>query len=85
VRNFNELTKNGTNIIHPQPMLSAIEFDPSDNDAMIIGISDRTGHQTGNVNFGMSGSTLYTGNSVGDIMKAGNTGGTYANFTIENN
>jgi hypothetical protein len=85
VRNFNELTKIGTNIIHPQPMLSAIEFDPSDDDAMIIGISDRTGHQTGNVNFGVSGGTLYTGNSVGDIMKAGNTGGTYSNFSIESN
>ncbi|MBR2647328.1 MAG: hypothetical protein IKD55_00665 [Sediminibacterium sp.] len=85
VRNFNELTKNSSSIIHPQPMLSAIEFDPSDNDAMILGITDRTGHQTGNVNLGVSGNTLYTGNSVGDIMKAGNTGGTYSSFSIENN
>ncbi|MEN9598429.1 MAG: hypothetical protein RL596_740 [Bacteroidota bacterium] len=83
-RSFTELTAAGP-AIYPQPMLSSIEFDPTDNGAMILGISDRTGHQTGNQNFGMSGGTLYTGNSGGDIMKATNTGGGYTNFAIENN
>jgi hypothetical protein len=70
-RNFTEVTASGKPI-HPQPMFTSIEFDPADGDAMILGISDRTGHQTGNQNFGMSGATLYTGNAAGDIMKATN-------------
>jgi hypothetical protein len=86
-RNFNEiLIPPGTDkAIYPQPMLSSIDFDPSDNGAMILGISDRTGHQSGNQNFGMSGGTLYTGTAGGDIMKATNTGGNYSSFTLENN
>ncbi len=39
-------------IIYPQPILSDIEFD-IDGD-LIIGLMDRTGHQTGNANFATS-------------------------------
>lgn len=84
-RTFAELTVKGNagTAIYPQPMLTSIEFNPEDG-SMILGLMDRTGHQTGNQNFGISGPTLYTGNAAGDILKASNNG-TYSNFTLENN
>ncbi len=39
-------------IIYPQPILSDIEFDT--NGDMILGLMDRTGHQTGNMNLATS-------------------------------
>lgn len=85
-RNFTEiLIPPGTDkAIYPQPMLTGIEFDPADG-SMILGLTDRTGSQTGNANRGTSGSSLYTGNAGGDIMKAGNTNGDYSLFTMESN
>ncbi len=72
-------------IIYPQPMFSSLEFDPADG-AMILGITDRTGHQSGNQNLGTTAAgTLYTGNAAGDILKASNTGGTYTGFVLESN
>jgi len=74
-------------VIYPQPILSSLEFDPADG-AMILGVTDRSGHQSGNQNLGptsIGNNTLYTGNAAGDILKAGNTGGTYTSFTMENN
>lgn len=84
-RTFTELTVKGNagTAIYPQPMLTSIEFNPADG-SMILGLMDRTGHQTGNQNFALSGSTLYTGNAAGDILKASNNG-TYSSFTLENN
>lgn len=84
-RNFNELTVvgNAGTAIYPQPILSSIEFNPADG-AMILGVMDRTGHQTGNQNMGTSGPDLFTGNAAGDILKASNNG-TYTGFTLENN
>ena len=42
-------------IIYPQPILSDIEFD-TDGD-MVLGLMDRAGHQTGEVNFSTSATT----------------------------
>ncbi len=73
-------------IIYPQPMFSSLDFDPSDG-AMILGITDRSGHQSGNANLAptsMGNNTLYTANAAGDILKATNNG-TYTSFTLESN
>lgn len=84
-RTFAEITVVGNNgtAIYPQPMLSSIEFNPADG-SMILGLMDRTGHQTGNQNRGTTGTSLFTGNAAGDILKASNNG-TYTSFTLENN
>ncbi|OYX08597.1 MAG: hypothetical protein B7Z16_19035, partial [Algoriphagus sp. 32-45-6] len=84
-RTFAELTVVGNTgtAIYPQPMLSSIEFNPADG-SMILGLMDRTGHQTGNQNRGTTGTSLFTGNAAGDILKASNNG-TYTSFTLENN
>ena len=44
----NDLAFDGQ-IIYPQPILSDIEFDTSGD--LILGLMDRTGHQTGNANY----------------------------------
>lgn len=87
-RSFNEVViPPGSNkIIYPQPMLSSLDFDPADG-SMILGITDRTGHQAGNANYAptsMGNNTLYTSNAAGDILKAANNG-TYGAFTLEAN
>lgn len=84
-RTFSELTVVGSagTAIYPQPMLTSIEFNPADG-SMILGLMDRTGHQTGNLNRGTTGMALFTGNAAGDILKASNNG-TYSSFTLENN
>lgn len=87
-RNFTEavIPPGSDKIIYPQPMLSSLEFDPADG-AMILGITDRTGHQAGNQNLAptsMGNNTLYTSNAAGDILKAANNG-TYSSFTLESN
>ncbi|MEQ1623206.1 MAG: SdrD B-like domain-containing protein, partial [Sediminibacterium sp.] len=73
-------------IIYPQPMFSSLDFDPADG-SMILGITDRTGHQSGNENLAptsMGNNTLYTSNAAGDILKAANNG-SYTSFTLESN
>ena len=45
----------GNQLIYPQPILSDIEFD-TDGD-MLIGLMDRMGHQTGEVNYSTSAAT----------------------------
>lgn len=87
-RNFTEVVipPGSDKIIYPQPMLSSLDFDPADG-SMILGITDRTGHQTGNQNLGptsIGNNTLYTANAAGDILKAANNG-TYSSFTMESN
>jgi hypothetical protein len=87
-RNFSEVVipPGSDKIIYPQPMLSSLDFDPADG-SMILGITDRTGHQAGNQNLGptsIGNNTLYTSNSAGDILKAANNG-TYSSFTLESN
>ncbi len=87
-RNFTEavIPPGSDKIIYPQPMLSSLEFDPADG-AMMLGITDRSGHQSGNQNLAptsMGNNTLYTSNAAGDILKAANNG-TYTSFTLESN
>jgi SdrD B-like domain len=69
--------------IHPQPMLSDIEFDV--DGSMILGFMDRAGHQLGNANYSTipNDTKTYEGTSAGDLLRAGmNANGTY---TLESN
>ncbi len=75
-------TPTATRKMRPQPILTDIQFDKRGN--MILGFSDRTGHQTGyNQISTTGGATLYNGYIGGDILylKANGTGG----FTMESN
>lgn len=80
-RTFADLQLNYT-VFYPQPMLTDIEFDV--DGSMILGYSDREGHQTGNNNLGLppDASTVYYGTANGDIIRVDNSTGT---FTLENN
>ena len=69
-----------THFSYQQPILSDIEFD--EEGFMILGFIDRFGHQIGHRNYGLTGTTLLTGHSAGDILMAAPSGGTY---TIETN
>jgi hypothetical protein len=75
-------TKNDgiTSFTYQQPLLSDIEFDI--NGDMILGFMDRFGHQMGSKNYGLTGTTLLTGESAGDILRAAKFGNV---FIIENN
>jgi trimeric autotransporter adhesin len=69
--------------IHPQPILSDIEFDV--DGSMILGFMDRAGHQLGNNNYSPNpnDTQTYEGASSGDLLRAGmNINGT---FTLESN
>ncbi len=87
--NFTDLYDQGTagsptatRKMRPQPILTDIQFDKRGN--MILGFSDRTGHQTGyNQIATTGGSTLYNGYIGGDILylKSNGSGG----FTLESN
>ncbi|MGF7217110.1 hypothetical protein GGR92_003283 [Spirosoma lacussanchae] len=74
-------TQNSTRLVHPQPILSDIEFDL--DGSMILGFADRTGLQVGYANYAPVGTTaLYTGFSGGDLLRASFNGNTYL---LENN
>lgn len=64
------------NIGYPTPLMTDIEFD--DNGHMILGFTDRTGFQFGYDNYGLTGTTLYSLYSAGDILKACKSGATWA-------
>ena len=75
-------TPTATRKMRPQPILTDIQFDKRGN--MILGFSDRTGHQTGfNQIATTGGSTIYNGYIGGDILylKSNSAGG----FTLESN
>jgi hypothetical protein len=75
-----DATASTLNLAYPQPMLSDIEFDT--DGSVIIGLMDRTGHQTGSgtLLFNSSGACIVdaargygpfvVGNSGGDILRA---------------
>jgi hypothetical protein len=71
-------------MIHPQPILANIEFDHEES--MILVFNDRSGHQMGTANFGVSaaanGTTLHTSVAAGDMLRASLVGGVYV---LENN
>ncbi len=74
--NIADLVIEGTNrLVLPQPMISDIEFDINGN--MLIGMMDRTGHQTGRANLVPGVFGLYNGFAAGDLLKAYNDNGTY--------
>ncbi|HEU4325996.1 MAG TPA: SdrD B-like domain-containing protein, partial [Roseiflexaceae bacterium] len=64
---------------YPQPWLTDIAFD--ETGSMIVGLSDRFGHQSGNRN-GNSDSGPIEGVSAGDILRLGFNGSTW---DLENN
>lgn len=78
---FAYVNNNCTQVQHPQPILSDLEFDKCD---MILGFSDRFGYQfdSGGDPTGVCAGTV---NSipVGDILRAGSNGD--GTWTIENN
>ncbi|MEM1324942.1 MAG: SdrD B-like domain-containing protein [Bacteroidota bacterium] len=53
---------------YPQPILSDIEFDDAGD--MILGFTDRGGHQMGSVNYPPSGTQTFSYVVGGDILKA---------------
>lgn len=81
-------TSQNTGIIYPQPMLADIEFDT--DGAMVLGIRDRFGDQSGlnnylegeNGNQPTSGNQYFRGFAAGEVLRAGKNGATYA---LENN
>jgi len=80
VDNYNQLYDAGVSgagprKCRPQAILSDIEFD-SDGD-MILGFMDRTGHQTGYLQFGTNDNTTANGYTGGDMLKAANSNGTF--------
>ncbi|MBD2699199.1 DUF11 domain-containing protein [Spirosoma sp. BT702] len=66
-------------LIHPQPILTDIEFDT--DGSMILALSDRAGLQQGHRNYSPSGSGDYSGRVAGDILRAFSRQGV---FVLEN-
>ncbi|MFK7937627.1 MAG: SdrD B-like domain-containing protein [Saprospiraceae bacterium] len=70
-------------MVNPTPILSGLEFDV--NGDMVLGFTDRFGHQVGYQNYPPTGTTpLINTISGGDLLRASfdrNTG----NYTLENN
>ena len=75
-------TCNGNSVSYPQPIFSDIEFD--DNNNIIIGLTDRSGYQIGNENYGIdvNSTDTYTLFAGGDILHACNNGD--GTWVIEN-
>ena len=85
VSNFTDLhtagsSSAGPRICRPQPMLSDLEFDV--DGSIVLGFMDRTGHQTGYLQYGTTGTATNNGYTGGDILRVYNNNGTYV---LENN
>ena len=67
----------GGQLMYPQPILSDIEFD--ETGALILGFSDRFGHQFGTNNYqpDVNDTELYRGVAVGDMLRACLVNGAY--------
>ncbi len=67
--------------MYPQPMLTDIEFDI--DGSMLLGFTDRFGHQGGNENYSTNpaDTATYEGAMGGDLIRVCNDGGT---FVLEN-
>lgn len=74
------LGTNPTFIMHPQPLVTDLEFD--DDGSMLIGFLDRFGHMAGVANHDPNGNGLYDGFTGGDLLRASSTNGT---FVLESN
>lgn len=61
--------------VWPQPVLSGIEFDV--DGSLILTFMDRLGHQLGNGNYELVGTTLREGIIGGDILRLYNNNGVY--------
>ncbi|MEZ4708311.1 MAG: SdrD B-like domain-containing protein [Caldilineaceae bacterium] len=72
----------GGQLMYPQPILSDIEFD--ETGALILGLTDRFGHQFGTNNYApdVNDKELYRGVAVGDMLRACPVNGGYE---LENN
>lgn len=71
---FKYVNGNQTLVLHPQPILSDIEFEATG--AMILGFLDRAGHQLGVDNRAPTGNPLYSVVVGGDILRTWNDNGT---------
>ncbi|ADB36249.1 SdrD B-like domain-containing protein [Spirosoma linguale] len=73
---------NASSIVHPEPILSAIEFDI--DGSLVLGFADRTAVQAGWYNYNPNGNDgrLYSNYVGGDILRAYATG---SSFVLENN
>jgi SdrD B-like domain len=82
--NFNAVKADPTSVsgalIHPQPILSNIEFDV--DGTMIIGFMDRLGNQAGLFQGDTNGNSDYFAETGGDILRAYNNG---CNYQLETN
>lgn len=79
---FASFAVNGQYITYPQPMLTDIVFD---NGAMVLGLRDRFGDQSGRSAFSPIAADLagnYTGFAAGDILRLCPSG---ASWTLESN
>ena len=74
---FDDLPAGGIELCYPQPILSDIEFDVYGN--MMVAFNDRAGHQMGWYNYGteQGNTSLWKGNSGGDILRVYNNNGTW--------
>lgn len=63
-------------IVYPTPVLSDLKFDV--DGSLVLGFMDRTGHQIGYRNYGLTGtSPLLSNVSGGDLLRLHNTGNGY--------
>ncbi|MBX3061114.1 MAG: hypothetical protein KF770_32040 [Anaerolineae bacterium] len=69
-------------VMYPQPMLTDIAFDI--DGSMLLGFTDRFGHQGGNENYStiLTDTDTYEGAMGGDLIRVCNNAGT---FVLENN
>ena len=76
-RNAADPASNTNFVMHPQPILSDIEFDV--DGTMVLGFLDRFGLQAGSFNFGPSANdqTLYSGFMSGDLLRVHSDNGVY--------
>ena len=76
-RNAADPASNTNFVMHPQPVLSDIEFDV--DGTMVLGFLDRFGLQAGSFNFGPSANdqTLYSGFMSGDLLRVHLDNGVY--------
>jgi len=76
---YSSTSTQGTDVSYPQPWLTDIEFDV--DGAMILGLRDRFGDQTGYLNDAPdpADTKMYSGLAAGDLLRAGQCGpnGTY--------
>jgi hypothetical protein len=78
--NIKQSASNSGDKVHPEPILTDIEFDI--DGSMVLAFGDRTGLQGGVRNYGPNDNSLFNTIAGGDILRAYFSNGTYI---LENN